>query len=78
MNKIDYIMMWMVWSLILVAITLVWVVSYDWIFWVSCKAKYENAEYWFFKGCMIEYNWKYIPKELYIKAFEQNLNLQVK
>ena len=57
------------------AIWLLIFISYLWITWSDCKQKYENVQYSIVSWCKIDYKWKYIPEELYIKLFEQNLNI---
>ena len=46
------------------------------LFYYRCKITYDNTKFIFPWTCKVEYNWKYIPEELYKKAFEQNINLK--
>ena len=55
-----------------------WLIIYDSIYWVSCKAKYINTEYSFFWWCKIKYNWEYIPENIYIETYQKNINLITK
>ena len=41
----------------------------------ACERQYDNSYYWFYEGCMLKYEDKYIPEKLYIKAFEQKLKI---
>ena len=65
--------------IITILVSFICLVAFAWILdlfvWKTCKAAYNDAQYSFWWGCKIKYNWEYIPKELYIKAFEQNLNI---
>lgn len=42
---------------------------------LQCENRYWDIQYNIFWWCKIMYQWKYIPENLYIKAFEQNLNI---
>lgn len=42
---------------------------------IRCNHSYNYTKYDIFSWCMVKYNWKYIPEKLYIKAFEQNINI---
>ena len=44
----------------------------------TCSQKYGDTKYSMFSWCMIKYEWKYIPEDLYEKAFIQNVNLITK
>ena len=44
--------------------------------YIECKQLYTDTQYKILWWCMIKYNWEYIPEHLYIKAFEQNVNLK--
>lgn len=64
--------------LLLTFLFFLFILFYDWFTWKSCYAKYENAKYDFWWWCLIEYKWEFIPDELYEKAFEENLILDIK
>lgn len=51
------------------------------IIWPSyCYNTYNDSKfiYWIAPVCKVKYNWEYISEELYIKAFESNLNINIK
>ena len=66
-----FIILWF--SLTLIIILLLTVKPLDYI---RCHQIYDNTQYKILWWCMIKYNWKYIPEHLYIKTFEQNINLK--
>ncbi len=43
-----------------------------------CEEKYNNSIHSFYGWCKIKYNWEYLSEELYIKAFDKNLNINLK
>lgn len=43
------------------------------LLWVVCETKYNDSQYYVFWWCKINYDWEYIPEDLYKKTFEQNL-----
>lgn len=78
MNMFEKIGMWFMTLMTLFTLWLIIIVAIDGIFWIGCEGKYEETQYGFFKGCMVEYNGEYIPEDLYEQAFTKNINLITK
>ena len=65
-------------TIFIVTITISWVAN---ILWPSlCYNTYNDSKFihWLAPACKVKYNWEYISEELYIKAFESNLNVNIK
>ncbi len=60
--------------IVIIVILIPIIIAYPAVYY-KCTNKYENSEYRFLVWCMVKYNNKYIPEELYEKAFTQNINL---
>lgn len=72
-EKIAWCILWLILTIILIGFS---ILMYDLITWKSCYDTYTpKTEYSVFGGCKIEYEWVMIPKELYTKQWEQNLNI---
>ena len=65
------VMLWFLLSFIVLFILTVKPLQY-----MKCHQMYNDSQYKIIWWCMIKYNWEYIPEHLYIKAFEQNINLK--
>lgn len=64
----------------LIMAVIVWLIT-AFMYTVSilrCESQYTDSYYTYFWWCMVKYNWEYITEELYKKAFDTNLNLNLK
>lgn len=65
-------------TMFIVIIAMFWVYN---IMWPSqCYNTYNDSKFihWLVPVFKVKYNWEYISEELYIKAFESNLNINIK
>lgn len=69
------LILWLfVWTILLTTLILLMItVPIDYL---KCNQRYTDTDFKILWWCMIKYNWEYIPEHLYIKAFEQNVNLK--
>ena len=75
-NLLENIIVFLITATVIVAFfwALLWIINFSEK--ISCTKKYWDVQYTFLWWCKINYKWKYIPEELFIKAFEQNLNIK--
>ena len=65
--------------LIIIWIPMVIVFWADYVVWsYRCSHSYDDTKYDLLLWCKVNYKWKYILEKLYIKTFEQNININEK
>jgi hypothetical protein len=70
-------------------LTLIWIILWIFLLWIlfilfittilnsyQCYRTYNDFEYKIWVWCFINYKWEYIHERLYIRTFEQNINIK--